>query len=272
MDRLPLEDNAEDILGKAMRGLGLDIESLARRAGVSTANVRAALDGFAEPNILEQLARALGLDAAALIRIARGEWHPGVDWPDGVQAVTSSFGPMRVNAHLIVCPDSVQAVLFDTGTDHAAIRRVLDARGLRLAGVFLTHAHTDHVAVLERVVHDSGLPARIARAECFPAARAFDWGDSFRLGGLTIETRECVGHSPGGTTYVVHTGAGTVAVVGDAVFAGSIGGPKVSYRRALETNEASIFTLPAETVLLPGHGPPTTVALERRNNPFHARH
>jgi glyoxylase-like metal-dependent hydrolase (beta-lactamase superfamily II) len=59
-----------------------------------------------------------------------------------------------------------------------------------------------------------------------------------------------------------------LAIVGDAIFAGSMGGGAVSYEEALRTNRQSIFTLPDNTVLCPGHGPLTTVGEEKRNNPF----
>jgi glyoxylase-like metal-dependent hydrolase (beta-lactamase superfamily II) len=61
-----------------------------------------------------------------------------------------------------------------------------------------------------------------------------------------------------------------VAIVGDAVFAGSMGGGGISYADALRTNKAEIFSLPDETIICPGHGPMTTLGEERKNNPFFA--
>ncbi len=72
----------------------------------------------------------------------------------------------------------------------------------------------------------------------------------------------------GGTTYVISGLAAPVAVVGDALFAGSMGGGMISYDDALKNNREKIMTLPDETILCPGHGPMTTVAEEKRHNPF----
>ena len=72
----------------------------------------------------------------------------------------------------------------------------------------------------------------------------------------------------GGTTYVVGGLARPVAVVGDALFAGSMGGGMVDYGEALRTNREGIFTLADETVICPGHGPLSTVGEQKLHNPF----
>ena len=83
--------------------------------------------------------------------------------------------------------------------------------------------------------------------------------------------RATPGHSPGGTTYVVTGIEPPVAVVGDALFAGSMGGVSPqNYPSALEANRANILGLSEDTLLCPGHGPVTTVTLERKHNPFYA--
>ena len=77
-------------------------------------------------------------------------------------------------------------------------------------------------------------------------------------------------HSKGAITYVISGLAMPVAIVGDAVFAGSMGGGGVSYEAALATNRKEILTLPDETILCPGHGPLTTVGEQKMHNPFFA--
>ena len=71
-------------------------------------------------------------------------------------------------------------------------------------------------------------------------------------------------------TYVVNGLSRKLAIVGDAIFAGSMGGGNVSYRDALQTNLDKILTLPDETIICPGHGPKTTVGEEKKHNPFFA--
>ena len=107
--------------------------------------------------------------------------------------------------------------------------------------------------------------------EKFPGANTVQDGQAFAVGGLTITARLTPGHSPGGLTYVVTGIEPALAVVGDALFSASMGGvgPE-KYPAALAANRAHIFSLPDTTILLPGHGPLTTVGAEKKHNPFYA--
>ena len=116
----------------------------------------------------------------------------------------------------------------------------------------------------------TGAPAFVSEREPTEGAEPFAHGREFAIGALTVQTRRTSGHSRGGVTYVVTGLARGLAVVGDAVFAGSMGGGLVSYDEALKTNRASIFSLPDDTVICPGHGPLTTVGEEKIHNPFFA--
>jgi hydroxyacylglutathione hydrolase len=87
---------------------------------------------------------------------------------------------------------------------------------------------------------------------------------------LEIDTRLTWGHSRGGMTYVVTGLSRPIAIAGDSLFAGSMGGGSVSYGDALQNNLAKILTLPDETIICPGHGPMTTVGEEKAHNPFFA--
>ncbi len=91
-----------------------------------------------------------------------------------------------------------------------------------------------------------------------------------RSANLDIETRLTWGHSPGGTTFVVNGLAHPIAIVGDSLFAGSMGGGGVSYPDAVKNNREKILTLPNDTIICPGHGPMTTVGEEKEHNPFFA--
>ena len=95
-------------------------------------------------------------------------------------------------------------------------------------------------------------------------------GDQFRLCKLRIEARLTNGHSPGGTSYVIDGLQAPAVIVGDSLFAGSMGGAPNEYQKALRNNTEKILSLPLETLICPGHGPLTTVANERKNNPFFA--
>jgi glyoxylase-like metal-dependent hydrolase (beta-lactamase superfamily II) len=266
---IALEDNWVDVLHKARRGQDLSEEQLAERSGLARDRLERALAGEFDAEALPHLSKALGLDGARLLALARGDYHPGdVNLPEGMAMFTTDWGGMQVHSYLAWDDETGEAVAFDTGADASEILDFLFRRGLRLGLVLLTHGHGDHLFDLDRLTEKTGSEAWIAGGEGVPGIPTFTAGKEFQVGALRIETRSTKGHAPDGITYVIHGLGQTVAVVGDALFAGSMGGPKVSYRDCLETNRREILTLSPETILCPGHGPLTTVELEREHNPF----
>jgi len=148
--------------------------------------------------------------------------------------------------------------------------RVATRENLTIKMILLTHAHSDHVADLPRLREETGAQVFAPAREPVPGAERIEEGKRFRLGKIDIDTRLTWGHSPGGITYVVHGLARPVAIVGDSLFAGSMGGGNVSYDDALRNNLEKILALPDETVICPGHGPITSVGEEKKHNPFFA--
>jgi glyoxylase-like metal-dependent hydrolase (beta-lactamase superfamily II) len=142
------------------------------------------------------------------------------------------------------------------------------ALGLTVRQIFITHTHSDHIHDLPQLLKKTGAPVFVGDKEPLEGASTFPTGTRFHIGQLTIDTLSTFGHSRGGTTYFIQGLARPVAIVGDALFAGSMGGGAFSYQDALATNRSRIFTLPGETIICPGHGPLTTVAEQKRANPF----
>jgi glyoxylase-like metal-dependent hydrolase (beta-lactamase superfamily II) len=264
MARIPLEDNVGDIVGKAQRGLRVAAAELARRAGISAVDLASADD-----TAIRKLAAALHLGADALVASAHASWHPRDQDPlDGLAAFNTPFDDMTVNAYLVFDPKTRQAAAIDTGTDADPMLQFIREQHVKLELVLLTHTHTDHVYELDRLTHATGATAWVSAREPLSGAEPFADGKEFALGGLKIATRRTSGHARGGTTFVVTGLTKTLAVVGDALFAGSMGGGLVNYDEALRTNRAAIFTLPDDTIICPGHGPLTTVGEEKLHNPF----
>lgn len=266
---LPLEDHSGDVVLKAMRGLGFTPASLAARAGLSTATVEALGEGDVQPGALAAVASVLGLDADALLVLARGEWHPGVPPPEGLLTVTTPYGGFLVNAYVVWRPGTQEACAFDTGADAAPMLEALAAHGLSLRAVFVTHTHRDHVGALEPLVAATGATVYAPEAEPVPGARPVSPGESVLVGGLHVTALRTTGHTVGGTSYRVEGLAEPLVVVGDALFAASMGGGRVSFPDALANNRRALLTLPPQTVVAPGHGPLTRVGLENRHNPFY---
>jgi len=142
--------------------------------------------------------------------------------------------------------------------------------GLKVKQIFITHIHTDHVMDLARLVEKTGAHAWVCDKEPIAGAEPFSVGRSFQIGGLKIETRLTSGHAAGGVTYFIQGLSQPVAIVGDSMFAGSMGGGMVSYADALRNNREQILTLPDATIICSGHGPLTTVGEQKQANPFFA--
>jgi hydroxyacylglutathione hydrolase len=268
---IPLEDNVGDIIGKAQRGLGISDSELAEKARVSSETIRGLREGDFDERALLSVAPILGLNGQALCEFAKGEWHPEkIEAHDGFEQFNTDYHGMAVNAYLVWDPVSRAAAAFDTGADSREMLRFANRHKLNVQLILLTHAHADHVADLPCLREETGADVFAPAREPVPGAELIDEGKRFRLGDLQIDTRLTWGHSPGGMTYVVTGLARPIAVVGDSLFAGSMGGGNVSYNDALRNNLEKILTLPDETIICPGHGPMTTVGEEKVHNPFFA--
>lgn len=263
---IPLEDLFNDVLAKSQRGLGLTLAALSEKTGVSEAEIEAARNGDKTHSVLLKLSPALGLHGPALVAMAEGGWHPKPVALAGLAQFNTTYHDMTVNAYLVWDEQTREAAAFDTGATAAPMMEKLHELGLTLKYLFLTHTHPDHVADVATLNAPEVL---VSKNEPYGGAETFTPGASWDLGGLTIESRSTWGHSKGGTTYVVSGLAQPVAVVGDALFASSMGGGIVSYADALVTNRREIFSLPSDTVIAPGHGPLTTVGEEKAHNPFY---
>ena len=268
---LPLEDNAGDVIAKAMRGAELGDTALGRLAGVEPEAVQAARKNQGTEAVLRAIAPHLRLDPAALVALSRGAWRPQpVAFPDGFAMATTSFGDMTVNAYAVWDPATKRAAVFDTGATAEPLLEIIRDRELALEAAFLTHTHRDHIADLVSILRHHRVPVWASERETIAGAQTFAEGRVFELGSLRIRTLSTWGHSPGGTTYVVDGLAHPLAIVGDSLFASSMGGGMESYEAAFRNNVEKILRLPPATVLACGHGPLTTVGEELAHNPFFA--
>ena len=268
---IPLEDNASDIIGKAQRGLGISDSQLAEKAGVSPDQIRKLREGIFEAEAIERVAPPLKLNAASLRKLADGNWRPeAVEEIDGLGQFNTVYGDMTVNAYLAWDPASRDAVAFDTGADCRGMLDRIAAEKLSVKLILLTHAHPDHIADLRRLQEKTVAPVYISDRESAEGAEPMAEGKRFRVGSLEIESRLTWGHSPGGMTFFISGLARPVAIVGDSLFAASMGGGNISYQEAVRNNREKVLMLPEETIVCPGHGPLTTVGKEKRDNPFFA--
>jgi hydroxyacylglutathione hydrolase len=268
---IELEDNVGDIVGKAQRGLGVSDSQLAEKSGLKPEQLRAIRDSNYDEVALRAIAPVLDLDANVLVDLAQGKWKPDkLENFDGLAQFNTSFEGMLVNAYLVWDPATKEAAAFDTGADSAGMLKLATKENLSVKFILLTHSHSDHVADLPRLREETGAEVFAPEREPVPGAGKIEEGKRFRIGKIDIEARLTWGHSPGGMTFVATGLARPIAIVGDSLFAGSMGGGTVSYHDAVQNNLEKILTLPDETIICPGHGPMSTVREEKTHNPFFA--
>jgi hydroxyacylglutathione hydrolase len=268
---IELEDNAGDIIGKAQRGLEISDSELEKRSGANADAIRKVRDGQFDERAVRAVAPALNLDADALVDLAQGKYKPNaIENFDGLAQFSTSYSGMLVNAYLVWDPGSKHAVAFDTGAECDGMLKLAAKENLSIKMILLTHAHPDHVADLPRLREETGAQIFAPAREPVPGAEKIEEGKHFHVGKIDIEARLTWGHSPGGITFVCTGLARPIAIVGDSMFAGSMGGGSVSYKDAVQNNLEKILTLPDETIICPGHGPMTSVGEEKAHNPFFA--
>jgi glyoxylase-like metal-dependent hydrolase (beta-lactamase superfamily II) len=258
-----LEDDFTYVLRKALIGHSLAPAKAAALAGLPANDVLAFLRGTFSAATARKLAPVLGLNAEAFARHA-AYLPASLDLP-GIARLDLPFGDERVNAWLV--SDGAACMLFDAGYQPRNLLEAIAAHRTRLPDrAFITHAHHDHTGTLEHLL-TAAIPVHAAN---IPGTIAMQPGDMVCCGPLAIRACDLSGHATPALGFHIDGLAHPVLVTGDALFAGSMGGcasPAI-YQHALHRLRATLSPLPDSTVLLPGHGPATTLGEERAANPF----
>lgn len=204
-----------------------------------------------------------------------------------LEVVTVCTGMFQQNCHLLYEPKSRECFVIDPGEGVDEIEEAIRAEGLRPLAITNTHAHLDHVAGVAELKKRTGLPFHLHPDEFFlldilaehsayfgmraPERPTVDFelaqGQVLELGGVKIDCLLVPGHTPGSICFV----GGGQAVVGDVLFAGSIGRTDLpgGTPGLLEKNiKKTLYPLPDATRVHSGHGPETTIGREARSNPF----
>jgi hydroxyacylglutathione hydrolase len=274
MARIPLEDNFDDVINKAQRGLKISDAELAKRAEVAPGDLAAIKTGKVNDTVLRRVARHLRLSSDALEALAHKTWYPQQPiFPKGFAAFNTTYGSMTVNSYLVWDARARVAAAFDTGATAEGMLDVIRAEELTVRYIFLTHTHEDHVADLARLAAETKAEVWASELEPsdHPGAKTFKENAHFHIGGVAIKTLLTSGHSPGLTTFYITGLSWPLAVVGDAIFASSMGGSATRFEEQYRNNKEKILPLPRDTVLACGHGPITTLGQEKLHNPFFAR-
>lgn len=180
-------------------------------------------------------------------------------------------GPLRSNCYLLAPAAGGPCLVVDPGEGAAGpLAEALAEHDLTPVALLATHGHPDHVGAAAELSRAFAAPVRLHPGDA-------DWYDGpferlapgeIETAGLTLGVLPLPGHTPGSVAFTVETGeGGRLVFTGDTLFAGSVGRTGGS-GADLENSLRTLLTLADDTVVLPGHGPATTIGRERSANPF----
>ena len=198
--------------------------------------------------------------------------------------------PFEQNCSVILCGKTLQAAVVDPGGDLERIQAVLAKADACLVKILLTHAHIDHAGAAAQLARECRVPIEgphrddqflieglaeqgrmfgLGASESFTPERWLEHGDTVSVGECALQVLHCPGHTPGHVVF--YSPEQQLAIVGDVLFAGSIGRtdlPRGNHQQLLDSIRERLWPLGDEVTFIPGHGPRSTFGRERQSNPF----
>jgi hydroxyacylglutathione hydrolase len=197
--------------------------------------------------------------------------------------------PLQQNCCLIWCTETMRGAFTDPGGDLPRFKAAAESQGVTVEKILLTHGHIDHCGESGTLAKELGVPIEgpheadrfwISRLEddgrsygvngkIFEPDRWLDNGDTVTVGNLTLDVYHCPGHTPGHVVF--HHPPSKLAIVGDVLFQGSIGRtdfPMGNHADLINAITTRLWPLGGDTAFVPGHGPMSTFAHERRSNAY----
>jgi glyoxylase-like metal-dependent hydrolase (beta-lactamase superfamily II) len=198
--------------------------------------------------------------------------------------------PFQQNCTLLWCDDSRRAAVVDPGGDPERILATIADARVVVEKILLTHGHLDHVGAAGLISAHLGVPILgphrdddfllgsleaqcdtfgLPRIASFTTGRWLEHGDRVQLGDVMLDVIHCPGHTPG--HLVFFSAADRLAQVGDVIFRGSIGRtdfPRGNHAQLIDSIRSRLFVLGDDVRFIPGHGPMSSIGVERATNPF----
>jgi len=201
-------------------------------------------------------------------------------------------GPLQANCYVVWDKDGGSAAIIDPGGDPEEIISVVDDEKLKPVVLINTHGHIDHIAANRAIKERYDIPLLIHREDSAsltdpelnlsamgfgqldspPSDRELQDGDEIPVGEIMLKVISTPGHTPGGICLLIsRSDQPDVIITGDTLFAGGVGRtdfPGGSWDLLMESIRNRLLSFPDETIILPGHGPHSTIGEERKSNPF----
>ena len=209
--------------------------------------------------------------------------------PLPLRAAIVPVTPFQQNCSLLWCTKTMRGVLVDAGGDLDRLGQAIEKAGITVEKLLVTHGHADHCGMVAVLARSLGVPVEGPHredqdlldsldvqgprfgfaAERLVPDRWLQQGDKVHFGEVELDVLHCPGHTPGHVVF--HHAPSQLAVVGDVLFAGSIGRtdfPRGNHQDLLDSITRRLWPLGDDTTFIPGHGPTSTFGQERRTNPF----
>ena len=209
--------------------------------------------------------------------------------PQPLKAAIIPVTPLQQNCTLIWCTETMKGALSDPGGDLDLLKSAVAQHGVTLEKIILTHGHLDHCGQSGILAKELGIPIEGPHeddrfwidqlgadgakygmhAESFEPDRWLVNGDTVTIGNLVLDVYHCPGHTPGHVVF--HHAPSNLAIVGDVLFQGSIGRtdfPRGNHQQLIDSITQRLWPLGGDTAFVPGHGPMSTFAHERKTNAY----
>lgn len=207
-----------------------------------------------------------------------------------IRALIAPVTPLQQNCTIVWCAKTKKAAIIDPGGEVPRLLGALEAQGLTLEKIWVTHGHLDHAGATAELKERTGVPIEgphpddkfwiddietsaarwgMAGARSFTPDRWLDDGDTVQLGETEFEVIHCPGHTPGHVIFFNR--AARFAQVGDVLFKGSIGRtdfPRGNFEQLIHSITKKLWPLGDDVAFVPGHGPMSTFGAERKSNPY----
>jgi hydroxyacylglutathione hydrolase len=204
-----------------------------------------------------------------------------------MEYISLIVGPLETNCYLVYCPETLECAVVDPGAEAGNITHQIAEMELKPRLILNTHGHVDHIGANRDIKDKYDIPLFIHSADSPmlesvlqsemgiflgakdspPADHFLDDGEEIKIGKSHLKVIHTPGHSPGSVSFL----ADGFLLSGDTLFFGGVGRtdlPGGSWQELVSSIKNKILTMPEDMIVLPGHGPHTTVGEEKRSNPF----